>query len=137
MKKLILLVMVTMTLLVMSGCGGGSVEVVIPVGPEPPSIALNQLTQDRVNEFIDGRISFFAPDSDIDTMTIAVFDESRGGILVTRVTTLIDLPGAVQGIIPFSIDYINYPNGTFTFSIFLTDFNGNTSNQIVRTFFIP
>jgi len=133
MKRLLLCIL-AMTILVMPGCGDGGVTVVVPV-VEPPSITSYQFTQDRVDEFIDGSVNFFAPDSDIDTITVTVFD-SRG-FEVSRTTALLDLPGVIQGTIPFSIAYITYPIGTFTFSIFLTDFNGNTSNLIVDTFSVP
>jgi len=137
MKRL-LLGMLTMMTLVMSGCGSASVGVTIPLEPviDPPSITSFRFTQDRVTEFIDGSVDFFAPDSDIDTMTVVVFD-STGGFERSRTTALINLPGVVQGTIPFSIDYATFPNGNFTFSVFLTDFNGNTSNLIVGTFSIP
>jgi hypothetical protein len=132
MKKL-LLSMLTMMTLVMSGCGGSSVAVVVPV--EPPSITSSQFSQDRVAEFIDGSVDFFAPDSDIDTITVAVFDSS--GAVIFRKESLLNLQAVVHGTVPFSIDYVTYPAGTFTFSIFLTDFNGNTSNLIGGTFSIP
>jgi hypothetical protein len=132
MKRL-LLGMFAVMMLVMSACGDASVSVVVPI--EPPSITLFQFTQDRVNEFIDGSVTFFAPDSDIDTMTVTVFD-SRGSVQF-RTTTLIDLPGVIQGTIPFSIDYLTFPAGTFTISIFLTDFNGFTSSQAVGSFSVP
>ena len=125
--------MLTMMTLVISGCGGSSVAVVVPVNP--PSITLNQFTKDTVAEFIDGNVVFFAPDSDIDTITVSVFDSS--GAVIFRKESLLNLQGVVQGTVPFSIDYATYPAGTFTFSIFLTDFNGNTSNQVVDTFRVP
>lgn len=131
--KRVLLGMLAVMMLVMSACGDSSVTVVVPL--EPPSITSFQFTQDRIAEFIDGSVVFFAPDSDIDTMTVAVFD-SRG-FEISRRTTLIDLPNVIQGTIPFSIDYLTFPAGTFTFSVFLTDFNGFSSNQVVGTFSIP
>lgn len=136
--KRMLLGMLAIMMLVMSGCGGGTVEVVVPIEPviNPPSITLNQFTQDRVRDFIDGSVVFFAPDADIDTMTVSVFD-SIGGFERSRTTAVITLPGVVRGTIPFSIDYLNFPNGTFTFSIFLTDIDGFTSNLVVGTFSAP
>jgi hypothetical protein len=131
MKKL-LLGMLTIMTLVMSGCGGSTVAVVVPI---EPSITSSRFTQDTVAEFIDGSVNFFAPDSDIDTMTVSVFDSS--GTVIFRKESLLDLRDVIQGIVPFSIDYLTFPAGTFTFSIFLTDFNGNTSNQFVGTFSIP
>ena len=132
--KRVLLAMFAVMMLVMSGCGDSSVAVVVPVDPvpEPPSITSFQFTQDRIAEFIDGSVNFSAPDSDIDTMTVVVFD-SRG-FEISRTTTVINLPDVIQGTIPFSIDYFTFPAGTFTFSVFLTDFNGFTSNQVVGSF---
>lgn len=128
--KRALLGMLAVMMLVMSACGDSSVTVVVPL--EPPSITSFEFIQDRTTEFIVGSVNFFAPDSDIDTMTVAVFD-SRG-FQISRTTTLIDLPNVIRGTIPFSIDYFTFPAGTFTFSVFLTDFNGFTSNQVVGSF---
>jgi len=137
MKRL-LLGMMAMMMLVMSGCGGGSVEVFVPLGPviSPPSITAYRFTQDQATEFIDGSVDFYAPDSDIDTMTVAVFDS--GGSLISRTTTLINLQG-VTGRIPFSIGYGNraFLVDTLTLSVYLTDFNGLTSNVAVTTFLVP
>jgi hypothetical protein len=136
MKKLLLGMMAIM-MLVMSGCGGGSVEVVVPIGPSPPLITSYGFTKDTVREFVDGSVAFYAPDSDIDTMTVVVFNPR--GIEISRTQTLINLPGTAHGTIPFSIDYAAFPSEAFayTFSIYLTDFNGNTSSQAVDTFFVP
>jgi hypothetical protein len=137
--KRVLLGLMAIMMLVMSGCGDASVAVVIPIGPviQPPSITSHQFSKDPVTEFIDGSVDFYAPDSDIDTMTVVVFDPR--GYEISRSQTLINLTGVVQGTIPFSIDYATYPSDTYayTFSIYLTDFNGNTSNQAVDTFWVP
>lgn len=123
----------------LSGCGEGSVAVLVPVTPVvyAPSISLNSFTKDTLNEIIDGSVSFNAPDSDIDTMTVVAISPS--GNELSRTVKLINLPGVIQGTIPFSIDYHLFPSSAFayTFSIYLTDFNGYTSNQAVATFFVP
>lgn len=140
MKRL-LLGMLTIMMLVMSGCGDASVAVVVPLEPviviSPPTITSYQFTKDPVAEFIDGSVEFYAPDSDIDTMTVVVIDPR--GYEIYRKNTLIYLSGAVQGSIPFSIDYVNFPSETYayTFTAYLTDFKGNTSNQAVNTFWVP
>lgn len=138
MKKLLLAVMAIMILAV-SGCGGGTVEVYVPIEPViyPPEITSYQFTKDPVTEFIHGSIEFYAPDSDIDTMTVVVIDPS--GHEISRVNTLIYRAGVTSGTIPFNIDYVTYPSSAYkyTFSIYLTDFNGNTSNQAVDIFWIP
>jgi len=129
-------VFLAMLMLVISGCGDASVSVVIPITIiEPPSITAYQFSKDQASQFVDGSVDFIAPDSDIDTITIAVFDSN--GFLVDRVRTALRLPGVTSGRIPFSIDYRTYFNGTYTFSVFVTDFNGNTSNQIVDRFSVP
>jgi hypothetical protein len=123
-------------ILVISGCGDASVSVVIPITLlAPPSITAYQFSKDQAAQFVDGSVDFIAPDSDIDTITIAVIDSN--GFLVTRTRTTLRLPGVTSGRIPFSIDYSTYVNGTYTFSVFVTDFNGNTSNQIVDRFSVP
>ena len=138
MKRL-LLGMLGILILVMSGCGGATVAVEIPIVPviNPPSITSNQFTKDPAREVIYGSVDFYAPDSDVDTMTVVVFD-SRG-YEMARVVTALNYPGISRGTIPFSIDYITYPSSAYayTFSIYLTDFNGYTSNQAVGTFYVP
>jgi hypothetical protein len=135
MKRLLLGVLTIMVLL-MSGCGEG-VRVVVPIVPviSPPSITSYQFTKDPVAKLINGSIAFYAPDSDVYSMTVVVFDS--GGNTKSRITSFPSFPGAIRGTIPFSIDYFTYPAGTFTFSIYLTDFNGNSSGQIVDTFSVP
>lgn len=135
MKRL-LLGALTIMMLLLSGCGDG-ILVVVPIGPviNPPSITSYQFTKDPVGAFINGSVTFYAPDSDIYSMTVVVFDS--GGNTKSRITSFPNFPGAIQGTIPFSIDYFTYPAGTFTFSIYLTDFNGYTSGQIVDTFRVP
>lgn len=138
MKKM-LLGMMALMMLVLSGCGDGSVAVVVPIGPviSPPSITSYQFTKDPAAEFIDGSVTFYAPDADIDTMTVVVIDPR--GYEISRSTTLIYLAGTTMGTIPFSIDYETYPSETYayTFSVYLTDLNGYTSNQAVDTFYVP
>ncbi|NTV49533.1 MAG: hypothetical protein HGB32_01730 [Geobacteraceae bacterium] len=138
MKRL-LVSMLTIVMLVLSGCGDATVSILIPIGPviEPPAITSYQFTKNTVTELIEGSVDFYAPDSDIDTMTVVVFDPR--GYEIFRSKTFIYLTGAVSGTIPFRIDYYYYPSEVFayTFSIYLTDFNGNTSNQAVDTFNVP
>jgi hypothetical protein len=138
MKKL-LVGMMAMLLLAMTGCGGGSVEVSGPVGPVAyaPSVTLNGFTKDTLYEILDGSVSFYAPDSDIDTMTVVAINPA--GYEVSRTVKLINLPGVIQGTIPFSIDYHTFPSSgyAYTFSVYLTDFHGYTSNQAVDIFWVP
>lgn len=140
MKKM-LLGMMALMMLVLSGCGDGSVAVavVVPIGPviSPPSITSYQFTKDPAAEFIDGSVTFYAPDADIDKMTIAVFDPD--GKVKSRSETYVYLAGVVHGTIPFSIDYATYPSEArpYTISVYLTDSNGYTSNQAVDTFYVP
>jgi hypothetical protein len=135
MKRALLGIMAIMMLTV-SGCGDTSVAVVVPV-ISPPSITSHEFTQDRVVELISGSVAFQAPDSDIETMTVVALDPR--GFEKSRSVVLINLPGVIQGTIPFSIDYRTFPSETFaySFSIYLTDFNGNRSNRAVDTFFVP
>lgn len=134
MKRIILLVM-SMMMLALAGCGS-EVSVVIPI-PIPiviaPTITSSQYTQDTVNRFVDGSIDFYAPDSDIDTITISVLD-SRGFVVERTVTPLTGLTGRTTGSISFSIDYLDYRPDTYTFSVYLTDRAGYFSNAIYGTF---
>lgn len=123
--------MVMMVMTILSGCGDSSVAV------NPPSITSYQFTKDSLHEYIDGSVDYYAPDSNIDSMTVVVYD-SRG-YEWSRTNTLISHPEITQGTIPFSIDYVTFPSDAYayTFSVYLTDFNGYTSNQAVDTFYIP
>ncbi len=138
MKRL-LIAMLTIVMLVVSGCGDATVSVFIPIGPviSPPSITSYQFTKKTATELIDGSVDFYAPDSDIDSMTVVVFDPR--GHEISRSKTFIYLTGVVRGTIPFRIDYYYYPSDAYayTFSVYLTDLNGNTSNQAVDTFMVP
>ncbi|MFZ2950992.1 MAG: hypothetical protein WA003_16070, partial [Desulfuromonadaceae bacterium] len=100
--KRALLGLLAVMMLVMSACGDATVAVVVPLGPviEPPSITSYQFTQNRTAEFIDGSVDFFAPDSDIATMTVVVFNSG----FESRTTTPINLPNVIQDTILFSID---------------------------------
>ena len=133
MKKF-LLSMLAIMLLVVPGCGDSTVTVVVPV-ISPPTITSYEFVQDRTTFFINGSFQFQAPDSDLDTKTVSVFNSQ--GLETFRATTLLNLPGVISGTIPFSIDYDTFPPDLYTFSIFITDFNGNTSNQVVDTFRVP
>lgn len=139
MKKLFFSLMV-MTL-AMAGCGSGSVSWDVPVyppivsAPYPPSITSYDFSKDRDKYFIVGNIQFYAPDSDIDTMTVNVFDSRGSSVYKTK--NVINRRGITNGSIPFSVDYINFANDTYTFSVYVTDFNGNYSNQVVDTFRVP
>lgn len=137
--KRMLLGMLAIMMLVMTGCGDGTVAVVVPLQPviNPPSITSHSFTKNTATEFIYGDVAFYAPDSDIDSMTVVVLDP--GGNEISRSKTFPNRTGVTQGTIPFSIDYVTYPssNYAYTFSIYLTDFNGYTSNQAVDTFFVP
>lgn len=115
----------------LSGCGDSSVAV------NPPSITSYQFSKDALHEYINGNVDYFAPDSDIYSMTVVVYDSL--GHEHSRTNTLISHPGVAQGNIPFSIDYVTFPSDAYayTFSIYLTDINGYTSNQAVDTFYIP
>ncbi|MBL0225349.1 MAG: hypothetical protein IPQ16_07165 [Geobacteraceae bacterium] len=134
MKRIILLV-VSMMVLALAGCGS-EVSVVIPIPVPiitPPSITYSQYTQDTVNRFVDGSVDFYAPYSDIDTITITVVD-SRGFVVERAVTPVPGLTGITTGTISFSIDYLLYRPDTYTFSVYLTDRAGYFSNVIYGTF---
>ncbi|OGU13627.1 MAG: hypothetical protein A2076_08745 [Geobacteraceae bacterium GWC2_53_11] len=131
MKRVMLGILAILMVVGLSGCGDSTVAVA------PPSITSYQFTKDALHEYINGSVDYYAPDSDIDSMTVVVYD-SRGREW-SRTNTLISHPGITQGTIPFSIDYVTFPSDAYayTFSIYLTDFNGYTSNQAVDSFYIP
>lgn len=132
MKRLIL---VTMSVLMFSiaGCGGDiSVFIPIPIIISP-SITHNQYTQDMVNSFVDGTVDFYAPDHDLDTITITVFD-SKGVLVANTVSSLGAYAGQSTGTISYSIDYLNYRPENYTFSIYVTDRWGYLSNSVYGSF---
>lgn len=135
MKRVILGLLTVITLMI-AGCGGGgTVEVYIP--PEPPTITLNDFSKDSYTEHINGNVSYFAPDSDIDSITIVVRNSS--GYEMDSKNLRLNLADISSGTIPFSIDYYTYPSEyyPYIFSIYVTDFNGNVSNLLVETFYVP
>lgn len=140
MKKFLLGILAVLTL-VMSGCGDASVAVVIPVDPvyvvSPPSITSYSFTKNTTTEFINGSVDFYAPDSDIDFITVVSYNSL--GYEMSRTTTYVNVPNTTYGTIPFKIDYLTFPSSlyAYTFSVYLTDFNGYTSNQAVDTFYVP
>lgn len=134
MKRLMLIVLASL-MLTATGCGSSvSVGVTIPIDLiESPSITSSRFSQDLNNQFIDGTVDFYAPDADIDTITIAVVD-SNGFLIERQVTPVIGYGGVVTGTISFTIDYITYPSGIYTFTVYLTDSDGFISNSIFGTF---
>ena len=135
MKRLFVM-MVAMMTLVMAGCGDGSVTVTVPISTlRAPTIEAYRFTKNSATQFVTGSVDYFAPDSDIDTMTVTVFSSS--GLQTSRTVTLINQVNVARGTISFSIDYVNLVADTYTFSVYLTDFNGLTSNQAVDTFRVP
>jgi Asp/Glu/hydantoin racemase len=137
MRILLISGMLAMMMLVVSSCGDATVSIFISSGStiNPPSITLNYYSMDSVNNIINGSVNCYAPESGIDTMTVAVFD-SRGFDRV-RMTTVLNIQGIMNGTIPFRINYFGYPADVYTFSLFLTDFNGYTSNIITGSFSVP
>lgn len=136
MKRL-LLVMMLLPMLLVAGCGS-EISVVIPI-PIPitisPSITYNQYTQDTVNSYVDGAVDFYAPDHDLDTITITVFD-SRGVLVTNTVSSLGAYAGQSTGTISYSIDYLNYRPDNYTFSIYVTDRWGYISNSVYGSFWV-
>jgi hypothetical protein len=139
--KNMLVGMMAILMLIMSGCGdgSGSVSVYVPFEPiiDPPTITSHGFSKDRIAEYIDGSVNFIAPDSDIDTITVTVFDPNNREI--SRTTTKRNLQDVTSGTVFFSIGYAAYPSDTYpySFSVYLTDFNGYTSNEIYDTFYVP
>ncbi len=143
MKKFLLSLLVVL-MLALSGCGDATVGVAvdIPIVPvvfiNPPVITLYPYTKDTQTEYIYGSIDFYASDADIYSMTVVAYNPR--GVEMSRVTTYpTNLTGAIRGTIPFSIDYFTFPSeiNAYTFSVYLTDSNGYTSNQAVDRFYVP
>ena len=134
MKRGFLLV-ISLMMIGLAGCGS-EISVVVPIPIPiivPPSITSSQFSQDTANFFVNGSIDFYAPDFDLDTMTVSVVD-SRGGVAERTVRTLTGVAGRTSGTISFSIDYITYRPDTYTFTIYVTDRAGYISNAIYGTF---
>lgn len=133
--KRALLGILMVTMLVISGCGGGTVEVYVPPPPQPPSITSYSITQNF--PYIDGSVDFYAPDSIINTITVSVYHPS--GVLMFTPQPVSVYNSAVQGTIPFTINYSTYPPDVYpyTFYVYVTDLNGNSSNWVSGNFLVP
>jgi hypothetical protein len=98
-----------------------------------PSITWLDFWKDADRYFVEGTIDFTDPDADTGTMTIVVSD-SLGRVMARTVADLGTYLGYTGGSVSFSIDYLTYPPGTYTFTIYLTDRYGNLSNPVYGTF---
>jgi hypothetical protein len=116
-----------------AGCGS-EVSVMLPLYYESsPAITNFHYTQDVVNSYVDGTVAFYAPDSDLGSITITVVN-SRGAEISRTITSLGAVAGRSSGTIPVSIDYINYRPDDYTFTIYLTDRAGYVSNPVYGSF---
>ena len=132
MKRLILVAM-SLIMFLISGCGS-EITVVWPIFQyDPPTISNFHYSQDRVNSYVDGTVDFYAPDHDLDSITISVRD-SRGIEVERTVTSLGAYSGQAAGTISFSIDYFNYQPDTYYLTIYVTDYWGYMSNPVYDSF---
>lgn len=133
MRKILIVVM-SILILGLAGCGG-EVTVTVPLPIHiitAPSIASYQFSQDRINYLVEGSVDYYAPDVDIDTITISATN-SNGVVTNMTVTSLTNTIGS-SGSIAFSIDYYSYSPDTYTFTVYLTDKLGYISNPVYGTF---
>lgn len=131
--KLFILFTMLLLMMMIAGCGS-EISIVLPAYYNSPLTITNyHHTQDVVNSYIDGTVEFYAPDSDLDTITISVVN-SRGVEVEHTVTSLGSFAGRSSGVISFSIDYINYRPDDYTFTIYLTDRVGYMSNAVYGSF---
>lgn len=134
MKRFILVTM-SLLMLLTAGCGA-EVTFVVPIPVlNAPTITFYQYSQDVTNAFVDGTVEFSAPDFDLDTITVSIVD-SRGIVTEQSVASLGAFRGISRGTIPFSIDYINYRPGIYSFTIYLTDKAGLISNPVYGSFIV-
>lgn len=132
MKRLFMVIMSTLMLLT-AGCGS-EVAVFLPIPvASPPSIITYHHSQDVVNRFVDGSVEFYAPDFDLDTITVSITN-SRGVLIEETVTTLAGYEGRTTGTISFTIDYLNYRPDDYNYTIYLTDTAGFISNPVYGSF---
>ncbi len=135
MKKLVLLI-AALTVLVTAGCGSDT-TVVVSTGFAPPTITAPTFTKDTTNSVIFGSVGFLAPDVDLSTITVTTMTNPGGFVVSQTITDLAAFSGMASGTIPFSIDYINFLPGTYTFTVFVVDLSGSFSNQVIGTFQVP
>lgn len=115
MKRLILVAMSVIMFLI-SGCGS-EITVVWPIFQyDSPTISDFHYSQDMLNHYVDGTVDFYAPDHDLDSITISVTN-SRGVEVERTVTSLGGYSGQSAGTISFSIDNINYQPDTYYFTV--------------------
>jgi hypothetical protein len=129
MKRLILVTMLFLMTMI-AGCGE-----LLPASSDylPPKITTYHHTQDVLNSYVDGTLEFYAPDSDLDTITISVVN-SRGTEIEHTITYLSSFAGRSSEAIYFTIDYINYRPDDYTYTIYLTDRAGYMSNPVYGAF---
>ncbi|AJE04803.1 hypothetical protein [Geobacter pickeringii] len=125
--------------IMLAGCGSevqvsATVPVVVPV-VSGPGIDSMSFSLDTARHFVVGAVNFSAPHADLDSMTIVVAD-NRGQEVARTLTDLRSFAGYAAGTISFSIDYIAYLPGTYTFTLYLTDRTGLLSNPVYGTFVV-
>ena len=84
-----------------AGCGS-EISVVLPVYYDSsPTITTFHHTQDVVNSYVDGTVEFYAPDRDLDSISITVVN-SRGVEIEHTITPLGAFAGRSSGAISAS-----------------------------------
>jgi hypothetical protein len=138
--KVIVLLALSLVVLFSGGCGSdvtavistGSGIIVISSGSEP-TIQNLQYSQDVAGHMVYGTVDFYAPDANLDVMTISVMD-SRGYLRSRVVRDLAAFGGVISGRLPFSFGYAAYPPDIYTFTIFVSDWAGHSSNPVYGSF---
>jgi hypothetical protein len=136
----VVLTVLSLVILVSAGCGS-EVTIVASTGngtivvttASVPTISLAQIRQDTTNQTVFGSVDFYTHGSDIGTMTITVTD-SHGAVVSRVVDDLAAFSGLINGSIPFSINYVSLPPGSYTFTIFVTSRAGSLSDPVYGSF---
>lgn len=131
MKKLAYFLLAAVCLVSLVGCGDPSNS--DPPALSPPVITSNQITQDAVNLYVDGTVGFTIGSAYLDTMTVTITNAS-GVVGDSKRSSLAIYSSLTSGTIPYIIDYLNYPAGTYTITVYLTDLNGYQSGPVYQTF---
>lgn len=131
-------IVAAMLVMALAGCGSEvSVTATWPVIPVvyPPTITDLHYTNDNAQSYVNGSIRFTDYDADLAVMTISVVNAAAREV-ARNVIDVRPFGGYFSSTLTFSIDYLTYLPGTYTFAIWLEDSVINLSNPVYGSFVV-